>query len=400
MANPFKTEVLVLGAGAAGCFAAIESAKGGRGVLLLDHGKEIGGKIPISGGGRCNFTNLGADWTHYQGENPRFAASALSRYTPQDFIRLVDSHGIAWHEKHLGQLFCDGKAQQIVDLLKKEVADAGVQSWLGCEVMAVEQASSGFRVETARGIVQAQALVVATGGLSYPSLGATPLGLQLARQFGHAVMDTAPALDGFAFGPREKEDFKEMQGLALENAKVEAGGKAFSDSILFTHRGLSGPAALQASLYWRPGMEVAVDLWPHADLEGHFLAAKRASPGQSPLDLLAPTLPRRLAARWIQLHLPGRDTLGRVSDGDLRMLAQGLRRFSFKPASTVGYHRAEVTRGGVDTAELNQKTLESKKIPGLYFIGEVVDITGELGGYNFQWAWSSGWAAGQALAAV
>jgi predicted Rossmann fold flavoprotein len=391
-------DVIVLGAGAAGCFAAIEAAKGGRSVLLIDHGKQVGGKIPISGGGRCNFTNTGADWSHYQSQNPRFAASALSRYTPQDFISLVNSHNIAWHEKHSGQLFCDGSAGQIVTLLEKELKKSGVETALNCRVESVEKTGSGFKVACSLGLKHSPNLVVATGGLSYPSLGATALGLMLARQFGHRIVETAAALDGFVFGPKEKEAYVGLQGIALPKAEVRAGAKRFKDALLFTHKGISGPAGLQASLYWRPGEAIQVDLWPDEDVEALLLEAKKRRPSDFAASVLAARWPKQLVQRFCDLGQVSGVPLARCSEAVLRALAGRASRWSFKPVSTVGYHKAEVTRGGVDTAELNQKTLQSRKVAGLYFVGEVVDITGELGGYNFQWAWASGWAAGTALA--
>jgi hypothetical protein len=382
--------------------AAIQAGRRGRRVLLMDQGRRVGGKIPISGGGRCNFTNRGASDGHYLSANPRFARSALAGFSPADFEAWVADAGIPYHEKKLGQLFCDRSALDIVGLLERELRIAGVEPALnrkvdGLEVLAVsETGGAGFRAFGPGWEAEAGKAVVALGGCSYPLLGAGDLAFRLARGFGLKVLPTAPALDGFVFAPDEAARFEGLQGLAC-GARLSAGGRAFDEAILFTHRGLSGPAALQGSLYWRGGESVSVDLWPGADVEAELLEHKRAQPRHDIRNFLEIRLPRRLADRWAATDPVGITPLERLPDEGLRRAAARLKAWTFKPAGTVGWHKAEVTRGGVDTAELDQKTLECRKVPGLHFIGEAVDVTGELGGYNFQWAWASGAAAGKAL---
>lgn len=389
-------DVLVLGAGGAGLMCALQAARRGRRTALIERSAAVGRKILISGGGRCNFTNLDVRPERYVSKNPDFSRSALARFTPHDFIRMVEKRGIPYHEKKLGQLFCDRSAKEIVEMLVGECREAGAQFFLGREVRSVEK-KERFRVETDQGELTGESLVVATGGLSLPKTGATDLGYRIARQFGLGIVETAPALDGFVFGPIEQASFRELSGLSVDSI-VACGGTSFHEALLFTHSGLSGPAALQASLYWQPGQAVRVDFLPALPgraLEEWLLEEKGRGNKAQVKNLLAERLPRRFCEVFCALYCPDARPLPQVSDGQLSELARRLHDWSFIPAGTVGYQRAEVTRGGVDTAELSSKTMESLKVPGLYFIGEVVDVTGWLGGYNFQWAWASGWAAGQ-----
>ncbi|HET9870410.1 MAG TPA: NAD(P)/FAD-dependent oxidoreductase [bacterium] len=382
-------DVLVIGAGGAGMMCAFQAAQRGRRTALFDHSPKPGAKILISGGGRCNFTNRGAGPDNYVSQNPHFCRSALARFTPEDFIALVEKHRIPYHEKKLGQLFCDHSAQAIVDLLTGECGRAGVAFHMGKPLTEVRKIGEGFTVRTGAGDFQGKSLVVATGGLSIPKVGATDLGYRLARQFGLKVVPTSPALDGFRFSPGDLKKFGDLTGVALDS-RVTAGGVCFRENILFTHAGLSGPAALQASLYWKAGEAIQVDLLPGVD--GADWEAARPGPKQNPAKALGRFLPHRLAERLVELEWPGHP-----GEKDWALWGEKLRDYALSPAATVGYSKAEVTRGGVDTDELSSKTMESRKVPGLYFIGEVVDVTGWLGGYNFQWAWSSGWAAGQAV---
>ena len=376
---------------------ALQAARRGRRTALIERSTTVGRKILISGGGRCNFTNLDVRPERYVSRNPDFCRSALARFTPHDFIRMVEKHEIPYHEKTLGQLFCDRSAKEIVEMLVGECREAGARFFLGHEVLSVEKGDR-FRVKTDKGEFTGESLGVATGGLSLPKTGATDLGYRLAKQFGLGIVETAPALDGFVFGTIEQESFRELSGLSVDSL-VACGGASFREGLLFTHSGLSGPAALQASLYWRPGLPVRVDFLPA--LPGRaleeWLAAEKAHASRAQVkNLLAERLPRRFCDLFCALYCPDTRPLSQVPDGRLTELCRRLHDWSFIPAGTVGYQRAEVTRGGVDTAELSSKTMECKKVPGLYFIGEVVDVTGWLGGYNFQWAWASGWAAGQA----
>ena len=387
-----STEVLILGAGGAGMMCAIQAGRRGRKVTILDHAARLGGKILISGGGRCNFTNVGADPRNYVSANPHFCKSALSRFTPEDFIQLVRERGIAFHEKKLGQLFCDGSAQAIIDLLKAECEGAGVDIRLSTEIGAISRPGR-FLVETAAGPWEAERLVVATGGLSIPKLGASGLGYEIARQFGLALVERAPALDGFTF---KEPAYGELAGISVD-CVIRCNGISFRENILFTHSGLSGPAALQASLHWRPGDELVIDLLPETRALEWLLAKKRAGNRALARNLLAELLPSRFAATFCDLHFPSELPLAQLADKALEQVAEKLHAWRITPAGTVGYGKAEVTRGGVDTDELSSKTMEARKVPGLYFVGEVVDVTGWLGGYNFQWAWASGWAAGQVV---
>ncbi len=393
--------VVILGAGGAGLMCAIESARRGRQTLVLDHAPKIGGKILISGGGRCNFTNLGAGPANYLSENEHFCKSALSRYPSSKFIELVDRHGIAYHEKKLGQLFCDVSAKEIVEMLKTECEWAGVEIKLGTQIEKIERLEESqkplrFRITTSQGVFACESLVVATGGLSIPKIGATGIGYQIATQFGLELVERAAALDGFVFTDKDTASLRELAGLSID-VVIEAGGKRFRENILFTHAGLSGPAALQASLHWYPGQKVEVNLLPELQVFDWLMAKKKEGNRSLVKNLLCELLPARFAEKFCALYFPSDQPLPQVSEKALKAFCDLLHAWDFVPGGTVGYSKAEVTRGGVNTDELSSKTLESKKVPGVHFIGEVVDVTGWLGGYNFQWAWASGWAAGQVV---
>ncbi len=385
-----KRDVVIIGAGAAGMMCGIGAAQRGRSVLLIDHAKKIGEKIRISGGGRCNFTNLGTQAGHFLCENPHFVKSALGRYRPQDFVAMVERHGIAWVEKAQGQLFCADKAVQIVDMLKGELA--GAEIWSGTTVERVE---AGFVVQTSRGAVQAESLVVASGGKSIPKIGASGLGYELARQFGLAVNDTRPGLVPLTFGAQDLTDFREMAGVAVP-VSVQCGAGRFADDLLFTHRGLSGPAILQISSFWREGMAVEIDLLPNGGLPEAVQAARAEAGGQAVQTMLARLFPKKLA-RFLAARFGFAGTVSDLSKADLARLEAQLRHWAVRPTGTEGYRTAEVTLGGVNTDALDAKTMQARAVPGLYFVGEVMDVTGWLGGYNFQWAWASGHAAGQVV---
>jgi predicted Rossmann fold flavoprotein len=397
--------VVILGAGGAGMMCAIESGKRGRKTLLIDHASKLGGKILISGGGRCNFTNLGAGPANYVSKNEHFCKSALSRYTPAKFIEMVERHGIAYHEKKLGQQFCDHSAQDIVDLLRTECEWADAEFSMNTRIERIEQlppesAPLRFRVHVSRaGVpdsVDCESLVVATGGLSIPKIGATGIGYEIAKQFGLKLIERAPALDGFTFQDSDTASLRELAGLSID-VIIRCNGKSFRENILFTHAGLSGPAALQASLHWYPGDEVQVDLLPGKDPFEWFMEKKRSGNRGQVKNLLCELLPSRFAEKFCAMHFPSELPLPQVSEKALQQFCSLLKEWTFVPAGTVGYSKAEVTRGGVDTDELSSKTLEARQVAGLFFIGEVVDVTGWLGGYNFQWAWASAWAAGQVV---
>lgn len=391
---PTAVDVVVIGAGAAGLMCAIEAGKRGRRVLVVEHNPQIGRKILISGGGRCNFTNLHTRADHFHSANPHFAKSAMARYGPGDFIRLVERYHIPYHEKTLGQLFCDRAASDITRMLEAECAAAGVRIVTACPVRKVA-AASGFVVETALGEFRAASLVIATGGLSIPKIGATPFGYNIARQFGLKVLDCRPALVPVTFGRADQAHFAGLAGVSAEVA-VAAGSRGFREKMLFTHRGLSGPAILQSSSHWKPGESLEIDLLPGIDLAA-LLRERRAAGDRSEVRTIASRLlPKRLADRWFELHPPSQLVVS-LGDREIAAISGGLHRWRVQPAGTEGYGKAEVTAGGVDTAELSSKTLESKKVPGLYFIGEVVDVTGDLGGFNFQWAWAAGYSAGQSV---
>ena len=394
---PSSHDVLILGAGGAGLMCALTAAGRGRDVVVLDHAQRPGGKIVISGGGRCNFTNRSVTAKNFVSQNPHFAKSALSRYTPADFIALVERHGIAYHERKHGQLFCDISAKLLVKMLVDECERAGVDLRMGHTIEAVERTDSGFCVRTQRGELAAPKLVVATGGLSIPKFGATGLGYTLASQFGLRLVTRSPALDGFVFRAADQERMGGFEGNAID-ASVSTNGITFRESLLFTHTGLSGPVALQASLHWNPGDPVFINFLPALSREAllAWLTERRGSRAELK-NQLAGLLPRRIAERLCELFLPEGFSLANASKSALLELCDHLQNWRFVPERTVGYHKAEVTRGGVDTDELSSKTMEAKRVPGLYFVGEVVDVTGWLGGFNYQWAWASGWAAGSAL---
>jgi len=382
-------DVLVIGGGAAGLMCAIEAGKRGRRVVVIEHNQQIGRKILISGGGRCNFTNLHTRPEHFLSANPHFAKSALARYTPTDFVGLVRKHGIRYHEKTAGQLFCDESARTITDLLEAECAAAGVRIDTAVAVRQVQR-EERFAVATTAGRYEADSLVIATGGLSVPKTGATAFGYEIAQQFGLVVMPCRPALVPFTFAAAERDHFSDLAGVSLE-VMVRAGRASFRDKMLFTHRGLSGPAILQASSYWEPDAEVEIDLLPGCDLTPAF--RERRAEARA---ILGNLLPQRLASRWMELHAPSKPAAAPWNDREIQAFSDGLHTWRFRPAGTEGYAKAEVTAGGLDTAELSSQTMEAKKVPGLYFVGEVLDIAGQLGGFNFQWAWASGFAAGQA----
>jgi len=387
-----SADVVIIGAGAAGMMCAIEAGKRGRRVMLLDHAEKLGEKIRISGGGRCNFTNIHARPENFLSANPAFCRSALARYTPRDFIALVEKHGIAWHEKKLGQLFCDGSSQQIIDMLKSECDNAHVQWHMPAKVVSVEK-REGFLIATDRGNFEGASLVVASGGLSIPLIGASPFGYRIAEQFGLKVTQLRPALVGLTFAADTLAQFADLSGIWVD-AVVSCGGASFRENLLVTHRGLSGPAILQISSYWRPGLDLSVNLLPERDAR-EILESAQASE-KLLANVLGEFLPQRFAQRWVDSHFENQP-MKRFGTTRLREIAQRLHDWLIRPSGTVGYKKAEVTLGGVDTRELSSKTMEARNVPGLYFIGEVVDVTGHLGGYNFQWAWASGHAAGQAV---
>lgn len=397
-------DTIVIGAGAAGLYCAALAGQQGLRVLLLDHSERIAEKIRISGGGRANFTNRDLDvrapQRHFIGDNPNFCRSALSRYAPQQFIDLVQKHGIAFHEKHKGQLFCDGPSQQIIDMLLAECSAGAVSHWQPCRVGAIAHTNGGgYQVETSRGAVRAPRLVVATGGLSIPQIGASDFGYRLATQFGLRVVPPRPALVPLTFGGEGWEPYSALAGLALP-VRIETGSKkermSFLEDLLFTHRGLSGPAVLQISSYWRPGAPLTIDFAPGIGVATALAEAKQRSRKRINNELAA-LVPSRLADAWVDQDSSLQRPINEAGDRAISALADRIARWQITPSGTEGYKKAEVTAGGVDTRDLSSQTLESKQ-PGLYFIGEVVDVTGWLGGYNFQWAWASAHACARALA--
>ncbi|CAB3761311.1 NAD(P)/FAD-dependent oxidoreductase [Paraburkholderia humisilvae] len=395
-------DIAVIGAGAAGMMCASVAGQLGRRVALIDHAPRLAEKIRISGGGRCNFTNLYAGPANYLSANPHFCRSALARYTPRDFIALLKRHRVTWHEKHKGQLFCDQSSDAVIDVLTRE-CDAGQVAWRRPVVVdAVSQApDGGFTLGTQSGGIVARALVVATGGLSIPKIGATDFAYRLAKQFGHKLIDTRPALVPLTFAAADWAPFSALSGVSLEvhlaTGAKQSGGQ-FVEDLLLTHRGLSGPAVLQISSYWQPGEPVHVNLLAERDAASALLEAKAGSKRHI-ANLLGDWVPARLAHVWLDTHgVPPDARLADLPDKTLRKIGDALSRWTLVPNGTEGYRKAEVTRGGVDTRELSSSTMMSARVPGLYFIGEAVDVTGWLGGYNFQWAWASGVAAGQAAA--
>ena len=391
-----KVDVLIIGAGAAGLMCAIAAGQRGRRVLVVDHANKVGKKILMSGGGRCNFTNTGATPANYLSANPHFAKSALARYTPWDFIALVEKHRIAYHEKELGQLFCDDSSKQIVRMLLDECAAAGATVEANCGVQRVRKTPEGFAVHTARGEVHAESLVVASGGLSIPSMGASGFGYELARQFGHAVLPTRAGLVPLTLSGKHQEHYQDLAGVALPAVETRVGKQSFRAGLLFTHRGISGPAILQISSYWQPGDDLRIDLLPDRDAGTHLVEQRTARPLAELKTVLGDALPKRLAQRLCEQWFDNRP-MRQYRDVELAQVGAQLNAWPITASGTEGYRTAEVTLGGVDTDELSSSTMQSKRVPGLYFIGEVVDVTGWLGGYNFQWAWASGQAAGQAV---
>ena len=379
---------------------AFEAGKRGRRVLLLEHGERVGRKILISGGGRCNFTNLGTKAENFLSDNPHFAKSALARFTPKDFVALVEKHGIKYHEKTLGQLFCDDSAKQIVAMLEKECAEAGVETRCGVTVAAVRRGGEvGFVVETSAGNFSCEAVVVATGGLSIPAMGATGFGYDLAREFGHAIVEPRAGLVPLMFSVADKDRWCDLAGVAFDVVAGVVGEQkarrkipGFRERLLVTHRGVSGPAVLQASSYWRPGGEVNFDMAPGLEVFRPLLAQVSGRDWNSAYTALRTVLPTRMAERWVRLRANA--SAGDWTNAGIARLESELHTWTVRPDGSEGFAKAEVTVGGVDTAELDARTMESKRVPGMYFIGEVVDVTGWLGGYNFQWAWASAGAAG------
>jgi predicted Rossmann fold flavoprotein len=384
-----KFDAVILGAGAAGLMCAIEAGKRGRRVAVLERANRAGKKILISGGGRCNFTNLHCRPEHFYSANPHFAKSALARYEPSDFIALVEKHHIAYHEKTLGQLFCDRSAQDIVEMLETESRAAGVQIILNCEIHEI-RCADGFVVGTESGEFHAPVLVVATGGLSIPKLGATSLGYDIANQFGLKIRETGPALVPLVLNATDRTQYCDLAGVSAE-VEVSTNGSSFREKMLITHRGLSGPAILQISTYWRGHSSIRIDLAPGRDATFVVRNAKERNTTAA-RSALQEFLPKRLATRWLDLHTPQA-----WNNRALEELEREVHEWVVEPVGTEGYEKAEVTVGGVDTDELSSKTMESRRVPGLFFIGEVVDVTGHLGGFNFQWAWASGAAAGRAI---
>jgi predicted Rossmann fold flavoprotein len=398
-------DVVIIGAGAAGLFCAGVAGQRGLKVLVLDHSERVAEKIRISGGGRCNFTNRDVTPANFISENPRFCRSALSRYTPADFLQLLQRHGVAFHEKHKGQLFCDRSAEDIIALLLRECEAGGVTRWQPCRVQAVRTlqvaGADGYALDTDRGEVQTRSVVVATGGLSIPKIGASDFGYRIAQQFGLRQVATAPALVPLTFDEAGWAPYAQLAGLSLP-VLVETGAKkervSFAEDLLFTHRGLSGPAVLQISSYWREPQALRLNLAPTCDLPA-FLAQAKSRSRKLIANELAAQLPARLADAWVQQDAAWQRPVDQATDKALAALSERLARWELTPTGTEGYKKAEVTRGGVDTRDLSSQTLESTQ-KGLYFIGEVVDVTGWLGGYNFQWAWASGHACAQALPAA
>jgi predicted Rossmann fold flavoprotein len=383
-----ETDVVILGAGAAGMMCAATAGQRGRQVVLIDHAKKLAEKIRISGGGRCNFTNISTSHHNFLSENPHFCRSALAQYTPQDFIALMQKHGLHYHEKKLGQLFCDEQSTAIIQMLKQECDRANVTWQMQTTLQSLKHEKQHFIVHTNQGSWKSTCLVVATGGLSIPQIGASALGYQIAEQFGLPIIPPTPALVPLSCSP--DTFLSQLAGVALEDVVIHYNNIAFREAMLFTHRGLSGPAILQISSYWQPGHSLTIDLLPDQDPQTLLLQANRDSLLTT---ALAEYLPKRFVQAWCEAYTLIKP-LKQYSPKEVSAIAQQLKNWRIQPTGTLGYKKAEVTRGGVDTQVLSSKTLESKQVPGLYFIGEVVDVTGWLGGYNFQWAWSSGYAAG------
>jgi len=389
------TDVTIIGAGAAGLMCAFNAAARGRRVLLLDHANKAGKKILMSGGGRCNFTNLYTEPANFLSANPHFCKSALARYTQWDFIELVSRHNLPYHEKKLGQLFCDNKASDILQMLLDECAQAGVELRLDSAVQSIEKTAEGYRLQSSAGTFSCQSLVIATGGLSIPTLGASGFGYQVARQFGHSVLPTRAGLVPFTItDPQLKTLCNELSGTSVEDCLVSCNGQSFRENILFTHRGLSGPAILQVSSFWQPGDVIEINLLPHLNLAEWLAEQQRERPNSELKTILGELFTRKMAG-LLSEHWFTSKPLKQYTPSELEQIADKLAAWKLVPAGTEGYRTAEVTLGGIDTREVSSKTMESLKSPGLYFVGEVLDVTGHLGGFNFQWAWASGYAAAQ-----
>lgn len=386
-------QVVIIGAGAAGLMCALTAAARGRQVLLLDHANKAGKKILMSGGGRCNFTNLYCEPSNFLSENPHFCKSALARYNQWDFIGLVAKHGVAYHEKKLGQLFCDNKASDILGLLLSECEEAGVELRLDTSVSEISKLDSSYQLQTSAGLVRCESLVIATGGLSIPTLGATGFGYQVAKQFGHTLLPTRAGLVPFTItDPQLKALCVELSGTSVEDCVVSCNDQSFKENILFTHRGLSGPAILQISSFWQPGDAISINLLPHIDLPEWLAEQQRERPNSELKTLLAELFTKKMAGLLVDNWFASKP-MKQYIHAELKTIAAQLGDWQLVPAGTEGYRTAEVTLGGVDTREVSSKTMESLKSPGLYFVGEVLDVSGHLGGFNFQWAWASGYAA-------
>ncbi len=395
-----QIDVLVIGAGAAGLMCAAVAGQRGRSVVLIDHASVLGEKIRISGGGRCNFTNLHAGPQNFLSENPHFCKSALARYTPQDFLNLMKTHGIAYHEKHKGQLFCDDSAEQVIQMLKTECLKGKVDIRMSCKIVHLKKNGELFEVETDQGVLLVKSVVIATGGLSIPKIGATDFAFRIAKQFDIPVIAPVPALVPLTFDAESWQVFVPLAGISME-VDIETGSKKqrghFREDLLFTHRGLSGPAVLQISSYWQPGNEIRINLLPEIELTEQLIHEKATS-RKNLGNVLASYLPQRLAEGWLQVgNYQADQRIADITDKFLRALGESINSWKIVPNGSEGYKKAEVTRGGIDTKALSQQTMMVNKVPGLYFIGESVDVTGWLGGFNFQWAWASGMAAGQAV---
>ncbi|AOE49438.1 BaiN/RdsA family NAD(P)/FAD-dependent oxidoreductase [Kangiella sediminilitoris] len=391
-----KVDVIIIGAGAAGLMCAISAGSRGRSVVVMDHANKVGKKILMSGGGRCNFTNYYAEPANYLSKNEHFCKSAMSRYTQWDFIGMVEKHGIPYHEKKLGQLFCDNKAKDIVNMLLEECSEVDADVRTHCSVEQIKKQDEGFLLITSQGKWQCQSLVIATGGLSIPTMGATGFGYDIARQFGLKVLDTTAGLVPFTLTPHLLEQFEGLSGTSADSI-VSCNGQSFRENILWTHRGLSGPAILQISSYWRPGDSVGINLFPDIDLLEHLKERQQSNPKSHLNGVLSETLTKKLADRLCELWFVDfyKKPLAELSNEQMAAVAEQCQSWQLKPTGTEGYRTAEVTLGGIDTDEVSSKTFEAKKVQDLYFIGEVLDVTGHLGGYNFQWAWASGHACGQ-----
>ena len=402
-----KKDVIIIGAGASGLMCAIESGKRGRSVLVLDHASKIGSKIHISGGGSCNFTNINISHTNFISNNPHFCKSALSRFKPRDIIALLEKHGVKYEERDGGQLFCAGSSEDIIRMLEKECNDAGVTMMLNCRILDVKKIdqvdqtgqiepidpTDQFIISTDHGIFECESLVIATGGLAYPQIGASGSGYMIAKQFSLKVKETRPALVPFIFSREDMKIFGELSGISID-ASIKCHKITFRGSVLFTHRGLSGPAILQVSSYWKEGETIVIDLLPDIDIFGFFIEKQLNKSKTEMHNLLSDFLPSRLAKNWCDLNLQSKP-VNQYNEKELRKIAHELHNWETRPKSTEDYRTAEVTLGGIDTNELSSKTMESGKVKGLYFTGEVIDVTGQLGGYNLHWAWASGFVAGQ-----